>query len=80
MSGFTALAVKPAALASGLGTTLLPSIGRGAVQGFAVGTMLSAVCFLAVMTPRRHSRRHVGRHAAPPPGSGTRLVGRRAFR
>jgi len=80
MSGFSALAVKPAAVASGLGTTFLPGIGAAAVQGFAVGTMLSAVCFLAVMAPRRHSRRNAGRHAAPPIGARTRLVGRRAFR
>jgi len=80
MSGFAALAVKPAVVASGLGSTLLSDIGRSAVQGFAVGTLLSAACFLAVMTPRRHHHRHAGRHAAPPIGSASRLVGRRAFR
>jgi hypothetical protein len=80
MGGFAALAVKPAVIASGVGTTLLSGIGRGAAQGFAVGTLLSAACFLAVMAPRRHLRRSPGRHTAPPIGAGVRLVGRRAFR
>lgn len=62
MSGFAALAVKEAAVASGLGTTFLPGVAPSAVEGFAVGTLLSGLCFLLVMAPRRRSRRR-GRSA-----------------
>jgi len=56
MNGFAALAVKEAAVASGLGTSLLP-IAPSAIDGFAVGTLLSGLCLLLVMAPRRISRR-----------------------
>jgi hypothetical protein len=86
MSGFAGLAINHAALASGLGTTFLPGVGPGAVQGFAVGTLLSGLCVLAAMAPRRISRRKRqalkigGRHAAPPPGIGTRIASKRVSR
>jgi hypothetical protein len=57
MSGLAALAVKEAAVASGLGTTFLPGIAPSAVDGFAVGTLLSGLCYLLVMAPRRRARR-----------------------
>jgi hypothetical protein len=57
MSGLAALAVKEAAVASGLGATFLPGIAPSAVDGFAVGTLLSGLCYLLVMAPRRRSRR-----------------------
>ncbi len=57
MNGLAALAVKEAAVASGLGASLLPGIAPSAVDGFAVGTLLSGVCFLLVMAPRRGLRR-----------------------
>lgn len=57
MIGFAALAVKETAVASGLGTGVLPGIAPSAVEGFAVGALLSAVCFLLVAVPRRHLRR-----------------------
>ena len=67
MSGFAALAVKEAAVASGLGTSLLPAIAPSALDGFAVGTLLSALCVLLVMAPRRISRRsrRSARNGAP---------------
>jgi hypothetical protein len=86
MPGLAALAVKHAAATSVLGTTFLPGVGPGAVQGFAVGTLLCGLCYVAVMAPRRRSRRRkqlartAGRHAAPAPGAATRLVSRRAAR
>ncbi len=57
MSGLAALAVREAAVASGLGTTFLPGIAPSAVDGFAVGTLLSGLCYLLVMAPGRRSRR-----------------------
>jgi hypothetical protein len=57
MSGLAALAVKEAAVASGLGTTFLPGVAPSAVEGFAVGTLLSGLCFLLVIAPRRRFRR-----------------------
>jgi hypothetical protein len=57
MSGLAVLAVKEAAVASGLGTSVLPGIAPSAIDGFAVGTLLSALCILLVMAPRRRSRR-----------------------
>ena len=54
MHGIAALAAKEAAVVSGFGAGLLtPS----AVDGFAVGTLLSAICVLIVLGPRRHMRR-----------------------
>jgi hypothetical protein len=58
MNGIAALAAKEAFVASGLGTTLLPGIAPSAVDGFAVGTLLSGICFLLVMAPRRHPRKN----------------------
>jgi hypothetical protein len=65
MSGLAALAVKEAAVASGLGTTFLPGVAPSAVDGFAVGTLLSGLCFLLVMAPRRrsHRKRRLARNA-----------------
>ena len=86
MSGIAVLAVKQAGVASALGTTFLRGVAPAAVQGFAVGTLLCGLCYVAVMAPRRWSRRKrqavrsAGRHAAPQPGTGTRLVSRRATR
>jgi hypothetical protein len=55
MNGLAALAAKEAALASG--ASLLPGIAPSAVDGFAVGTLLSGLCFLMVMAPKRGLRR-----------------------
>ena len=62
MNGLAALAAKEAAIASGVGASLLPGIAPSAIDGFAVGTLLSGLCFLMVMTPKRGLRR--GRLAA----------------
>ena len=65
MNGIAALAAKEAAVVSGVGAGLLtPS----AVDGFAVGTLLSAICVLIVLGPRRRMRRQrsASRRVAPP--------------
>jgi hypothetical protein len=56
MNGIAALAAKEAAVA-GLGASLLPGVASSAVDGFAVGTLLSGMCFLLVIGPRRQLRR-----------------------
>ena len=67
MNGLAALAAKEAVVATGLGTSLLPGVAPSAVDGFAVGTLLSGVCFLLVMVPRRGWRRPRQSAAGPPP-------------
>jgi hypothetical protein len=57
MNGFAALAAKEAVVASGVGASLLPGIAPSAVDGFAVGTLLSGLCFLMVMAPKHGLRR-----------------------
>jgi hypothetical protein len=57
MNGFAALTVNEAAVASGHGAGLLPAIAPSALDGFAVGALLSALCVLLVMVPRHISRR-----------------------
>lgn len=64
MSGFTVLAVKEVAVASGLSTGLLPGIPPSAIDGFAAGTLLSALCVLLVMAPRHGLRRRRARARA----------------
>ncbi len=54
MNGIAAMAVKEAAVVSGFGSGLL---APSAVQGFAVGTLLSGVCLLMAIGPRRRLRR-----------------------
>jgi hypothetical protein len=50
MNGLAALAVNQA---SGHGASLLPAIAPSALDGFAVGALLSALCVLLVMVTRR---------------------------
>lgn len=64
MSGFTVLAVKEVAVASGLSAGLLPGIAPSAIDGFAAGTLLSALCVLLVMAPRSGLRRRRARARA----------------
>jgi hypothetical protein len=54
MNGIAALALKEAAVASGVGSGLL---APSAVDGFAVGTLLSGVCLLVALGPRHRRRR-----------------------
>ena len=56
MNGIAALAAKEALVASGLGPSVLPGVAPSALEGFAVGSLLSGVCFLMVMAPRRVRR------------------------
>ena len=57
MNGFAALAVTPAAHASGIGQGLLPGIAPSLLDGFAVGALLSGACVLLVLASRRGVRR-----------------------
>jgi hypothetical protein len=61
VSGFAVLAVKEVAVASGVGTSLLPTIAPSVIDGFAAGSLLSALCVLLVMAPRRGFRRRRAR-------------------
>ena len=54
MNGLATIAVKGAAVVSGFGSGLL---APSAVDGFAVGTLLSGVCLLMAIGPRRRRRR-----------------------
>ncbi len=54
MSGIAALAVKEVIVVSGYGSGLL---APSAVDGFAVGTLLSGACLLMAIGPRRRLRR-----------------------
>jgi hypothetical protein len=56
MSTWTALVVRKAALAWGLGTNIVPVLGARSLDGFAVGALMTAACFLAVTAPRRNRR------------------------
>ncbi len=66
MNGLAALTIKEAAVASGHGAGLLPAIAPSALDGFAVGALLSALCVLLVMVPRHFSRRAPKAHPAAP--------------
>lgn len=57
MSGLAALVVKQAAVASGFGMSLVPGIGPSTVDGFAAGTLLSGLCLMLIIGPRRGLRR-----------------------
>ncbi len=57
MTGWAALVAKDAAVASGLGSSVLGGIAPSAIDGFAVGTLLCGLCLVLVMAPRRLSRR-----------------------
>jgi hypothetical protein len=57
LGGFAALAVQHAAVASDPAATFLPGLAPSAVEGFAVGTLLSGLCFPTVVALRRRSRR-----------------------
>jgi hypothetical protein len=52
MSAWVATAAKDAAHTTSLGNGILHGISAGAVDGFAVGAMLTALCFLVIVAPR----------------------------
>ncbi len=58
MSAWTAIAAKDAAVITSLGNGILHGISPGALDGFAVGTMLTGLCFLVIVAQRslRRSR------------------------
>ncbi len=51
MSAWAALAAKQVAMASGLAMSIVPGITHSTVDGFAVGALLSGLCFLLIMAP-----------------------------
>ena len=53
MTTWAALAAKQAALATGLNTNIVPTLGARAIDGFAIGALMTAACFIAVTAPRR---------------------------
>ena len=59
MNGLAPLAIKEAA---GIGAGLLPAIPASAVDGFAVGMLLSGLCFLSVLASRRGLRYRTSKH------------------
>jgi hypothetical protein len=52
MSAWAAIAAKDAAATTSLGNGILHGISPGALDGFAVGTMLTGLCFLVIVAPR----------------------------
>jgi hypothetical protein len=52
MSAWAAIAAKDAAVTTSLGNGILHGISPGALDGFAVGTMLTGLCFLVTVAPR----------------------------
>jgi hypothetical protein len=56
MTMWAALAAKQVALASGLESNVVPTLGARAIDGFAIGALMTAACFLAVTAPRRAGR------------------------
>ncbi|MGO9141472.1 MAG: hypothetical protein ACLP70_08460 [Streptosporangiaceae bacterium] len=66
MSNRAAVAAKEV-IRSGIRARLLPGLGRGAVNGVAIGALLSGASFLLVTTPRRprRARRRMGMFADP---------------
>jgi hypothetical protein len=64
MRGPVVLAATHAAVGSGAAVSFLPALPAAAVGGFAVGTLLSSLCYLLVVIPHRRLRR--SRPAADP--------------
>jgi hypothetical protein len=56
MSAWVAIAAKEAATTTSLGSGILHGISDGALDGFAVGAMLTGLCFLMIVAPRSFQR------------------------
>jgi len=56
MTTWIFLAAKEAVIASGLGASVVPALGPGAIDGFAVGALVTGASILAVTTPWRARR------------------------
>jgi hypothetical protein len=56
MSAWAAIAAKDTAVTTSLGNGILHGISPGTLDGFAVGTMLTGLCFLVIVAPRSLSR------------------------
>jgi len=57
MNTWAVLAAKEAAVASGLGAGIVPAVGAGSLDGFALGALMSGTCILMLTSPRRGRRR-----------------------
>jgi hypothetical protein len=57
MYTWAVLAAKEAAVASGLGAGIVPAVGAGSLDGFAIGALLSGTCILMLTSPRHGPRR-----------------------
>jgi hypothetical protein len=57
MHTWAVLAAKEAAIASGLGAGIVPAVGAGSLDGFALGALISGTCILMLTSPRRGRRR-----------------------
>ncbi|HUZ26610.1 MAG TPA: hypothetical protein VMV07_22895 [Streptosporangiaceae bacterium] len=66
-------------VASGFGAALLPAIGAGTLDGFAVGMLLSGAVFLVLMAQRHGTRRARGLIGARRRRGAARLPGRESY-
>lgn len=75
MDGIAAIAIHQAAAASALGVGSLPAIPLDVAEAFAAGALLSGLCMLPVIAPRRAHQRNARpaarrpRDASPSPRS-----------
>jgi hypothetical protein len=63
MNAWAAIAAKDVAGTTSLGNGILHGISPGALDGFAIGAMLTGLCFLVIVAPRSFRR---SRLSAPP--------------
>src|SRR5580698_1680973 len=56
MSTWAAIAAREAAITTSAGSTALHGIAPSALDGFAVGALLTGVCFLIIIAPRAFRR------------------------
>ena len=61
MHTWTIVAAKEAAIATGMGAGIVPTIAPASLDGFAVGALMTGACFLAITTPRRARRSRLRR-------------------
>ncbi len=61
MHTWTIVAAKEAAITTGMGAGIVPTIAPASLDGFAVGALLTGACFLAITTPRRARRSRLRR-------------------
>jgi hypothetical protein len=57
MYTWAVLAAKEAAVPSGLGAGIVPAVGAGSLDGFAIGALVSGTCIFMLTSPRHGRRR-----------------------